>query len=287
MSKKKLIVLVSVSGGKDSQAALNFILKKCKRIPVIAYFADTGWEAEKTYEHIEYLEKTLNIKIHRVTSEKYDGFEDMCIKRKAFPSRVRRFCTEELKIIPSNNFIKKYQDMGYTVINVTGVRADESISQILTTPKIKNGVTWWITPKRSVENKWKFSFFYPCTKKIIKNKLGVLTYQPIVNWTAKQVLLYNLKCGTKNNPLYSEGFTRVGCYPCINANTLEIGLLDKDRVNKVNELEKKVQATTKNSRPVFFHKGGKLKDFSEIHEKYKFNGLDLDLGCINQFGICE
>lgn len=287
MSKRKIIVLVSVSGGKDSQAALNKILKKCKRIPVVPYFADTGWESPKTYEHIKYLENVLNIQIHRIKSDKYDGFEDMCIKRKAFPSRVRRFCTEELKIIPSNNFIKKYQSMGYIIINVTGVRKDESISQKLSKPKIKNGVNWWITPKRSAENKWKFSFFYPCTKKIIKDGLGVLTYQPIIDWTAEQTLLYNLECGTKNNPLYSEGFTRVGCYPCINANTLEIGLLDKDRVEKINQLEKKVQATTINSRPVFFHKGGKLKNFSEIHQKYKFNGLDLDLGCINQFGICE
>ena len=283
----KIIALVSVSGGKDSQATLSYILKKCKRIPVIAYFCDTGWEAPETYEHIKYLEKTLNIKIHKVGSTKYNGFEDMCIKRKGFPSRVRRFCTEELKIIPANNFIKKYQEQGYTVINVVGVRNDESKSQKLKEPKIINGVSWLFTPKRDVENKWKFSFFYPCSKKIIKAKQGVLIYQPILDWTEKQVLEYNIKCGTKNNPLYSKGYTRVGCYPCINANVTEIGLLDEARVNKIVELEKKVQATTTKTKPVFFHKGGKLTDFKTVYQKYKFNSLNLDLGCINQFGICE
>ena len=136
---RKFVVLVSVSGGKDSQAALNFILAKCKRVEVVPYFADTGWEAEKTYKHLDYLEKSLNIKIHRIKSKNYDGFEDLSIKR-GFPNRLKRFCTEELKIIPSNDFIKSYQDMGYTVINVTGVRADESESKILKEPKVKNGV---------------------------------------------------------------------------------------------------------------------------------------------------
>lgn len=284
----KLIVLVSVSGGKDSQSTLNFILRKCKRVPVVAYFADTGWEAPETYEHIKYLEKTLNIKIHIVKSKKYDGFEDMCIKR-GFPSRVRRFCTEELKIIPSQEFIKSYQDMGYTVINVTGVRADESESKKLKEPKIKNGVKWWITPKRSCENEWKFSYFYPYTKKIIKQKLGVLTYQPIIRWTAKEVLLYNLKCGTKNNPLYAKGYERVGCYPCIMCNVGEISKISRERADVVDALEKKVQKA-RGHFTVFYYKGaGELKGFKSLSEKYKYkhNGLDLDFGCINQFGICE
>lgn len=283
----KIIILVSVSGGKDSQAALNYILKKCKRLQVVAYFSDTGWEAPETYKHLEYLENTLKIKIHRIKSKKYDGFEDLC-KKRGFPNRLRRFCTEELKIIPANDFIKIYQEKGFTVINVTGVRREESKSQKLKEPKVKNGVKWLIKPKRSGENKLKFSFFYPCNKNIIKNKKGVLVYQPILDWTSREVLEYNLKCGTKNNPLYARGYTSVGCYPCVMCNVKEIEFIPRERASYITKLEEEVQSI-KSNNAVFYHKGGNLRGFEQYsnHYKYKNNPLDLDFGCINQFGICE
>ncbi|MCT7528774.1 phosphoadenosine phosphosulfate reductase family protein [Aliarcobacter cryaerophilus] len=283
----RIIILVSVSGGKDSQATANYILKKHKRIPVVLYFADTGWEAKETYKHLDYLEATWNKKIHRIKSKKYNGMEDLA-KKRGFPNRLKRFCTEELKIIPSNNFIKQYQEQGYTVINVVGVRNDESKSQKLKKPKIINGVNWLFTPKRDVENKWKFSFFYPCSKKIIKAKQGVLIYQPILNWTAKQVLEYNLKCGTRNNPLYSQGRTRVGCEPCVECGVREISDLAIETVLRITKLEQEV-SELKGKKCVFYHKGGELQDFNKLYTKYKYkhNALDLDFGCINQFGICE
>lgn len=283
----KKVYLISVSGGKDSQATWIYMLKEYSNNLIVPYFADTGWESEITYEHLKYLEKTLNSKIEVIGSSKYKSFENLCIKKKAFPSRVGRFCTEELKIKPSNEFIKSWQEKGYRVINVTGVRKDESKNIYLKEPKIKNGVKWWVTPRREAEHKWKFSFFYPCSKTIIRKGLGVIVYQPIIDWTAKEVLTYNIVNGTRNNPLYSKGLTRVGCYPCIMANKFEIGSLSNEAVIKVNDLEKKVQATTTNTRPVFFHKGGKLMDFKDIYAKYQYNALDFDLGCINQYGICE
>lgn len=88
----KTINLISLSGGKDSQAVLNYCLKHYKKETIIAYFCDTGWEAPETYKHLEYLEETLNIKIERVKSSKYKNFEDMCIKsEKAFHLELKDF----------------------------------------------------------------------------------------------------------------------------------------------------------------------------------------------------
>jgi len=285
--------LVSISGGKDSQDCLNYILSRYPKERIIPYFCDTGWESEETYEHIKYLEKTLDIKIHTIKSDKYDGFEDMCIKRKGFPSRIGRFCTEELKIFPAKKFIESYKKQGFNVVNVVGVRASESKSQKLKKPVIKNGVVWWITSKRDCENMYKSSFLgvLPKSKKkarsFYKKENAVTTFQPIVYWGEREVYEFNIKCRTKNNPLYAQGFTRVGCMPCINANTIELSLLKPSTIQRIDNLEKAVQATTTNTRPVFFHKGGELKSFKEYRKKYNYNSLNFDLGCINHLGICE
>lgn len=300
----KRVYLVSVSGGKDSQAAWIYALKNySKKGLVVPYFSDTGWEAEETYKHLEYLEKELNSKLTYISSDKYDGFEDMCIQKKGFPSRIGRFCIEELKIIPSIKFIREWQKKTDQLYNITGVRKDESISQNLTEPVVRNGVVIHKVFKRDIESKFKTSFLgalpkankrkdgsfsYPKkAKEYYKKENSITTIQPVVDWTAKDVLSYNNINGTKNNPLYAKGYTRVGCFPCINANKHEVGSLPRHIAERVSALEKKVQATTTNTRPVFFHKGGELKDFIYYYNKHQYNPLDLDLGCINQFGICE
>ena len=300
----KKVYLVSVSGGKDSQATWIYMLKNYSHKGlIIPYMSDTGWEAEETYEHLKYLEEVLNSKLTIISSDKYDGFEDMCIKRKGFPSRLRRFCTEELKIIPAEKFIRSFKKQGLKIVNVTGVRKNESQSQKLLEPIIRNGYKFWMVPKRDIEGKWKTSFLgtFP---KVTKRKDGslsipkkakqfyskensVTTLQPIVEWDTREVLEYNILNGTKNNPLYAKGLTRVGCYPCISANKHEVGSLPAHIVERVSKLERDVQATITKTRPVFFHKGGELKDFVHYFNKHQYNSLGLELGCINQLGICE
>lgn len=287
--KKKRVYLVSVSGGKDSQACWIYMLKNYSHKGLIVpYFCDTGWEKEETYNHLKYLEKELCSDLTIIKSKKYDGFEDMCIQKKIIPSRIKRFCTEELKIKPSNDFIKEWIEKGYDVVNVVGVRKDESKNQYLPKAKIKNGYPWKIVPRRQVESKWKFSFFYPCNKKVIKNGLGVNVFQPIVNWSAIEVLKYNISNGTKNNPLYSQGRSRVGCEPCISCTVGEIGLLTPETVLRVSNLEKNVSSSA--GRDIkYFHRGKGIQQegIEKLHKKYAYNTLDMDLGCINQYGICE
>lgn len=225
-------------------------------------------------------------------------------KRKGFPSRIKRFCTTELKIIPSSQFVKSFLDKGYKVRNFVGVRKDESKNKILEKAVIKNGVKWIVVPKRSCENRYKTTFLgllpnvkikqdgtISKTKKIIdfySKDNAVTTIQPIITWSEKDVYTYNLNCGTKNNPLYAKGSKRVGCYPCIMSNDTEIGLLSKDRVDRVVALEKAVRKANGKSNCVFmYQQKGKLQDFATIFKQKEFNPLGLDLECINHLGICE
>lgn len=276
----KKVYLVSVSGGKDSQAALIYMMKNYTGKNIVAYTCDTGWEHEKTYEHIEYLSQTLT-KIEVVRSEKYSGFEDMCIKRKGFPTRLGRFCTEELKITPSNNYILKWKNAGYRVINITGVRAEESSK--------RSGEGVWKTTFMGLMpkfRKYKGEFRAPSKnslKKFYSKHNTVIMYQPIVYWSANQVLDYNEDQGTINNPLYLQGFNRVGCIPCIMARVDEIGRLGPQHVTRVKELEDavaKVSSKPKNNKPKFFQdkaKDGDLKGIFYYFNKHNKNALRLDL----------
>ena len=285
----KKVFLVSYSGGKDSGMALKEIIRLYgDRYEIIPYFADTGWEHPNTYAFVDEFEKYIDIPILRIKSDKYDGFEDMCIQRRGFPNRVRRFCTEELKVLPSIKLIREYQSNGYKVINVVGVRQAES--------KSRSGEQKWKTTflgvlpkgrkdKKTGEKKW--------SKKSLEryyNKNNtVTTLQPIVEVSTQGVYDYHMRTGTPLNPLYRQGFTRVGCFPCIMCNKTEIGYLPRHAVEKACSLEKRVQEENPKTMPVFYHKDGgdDYKTFDEIKKKYDTNTLGFDLGCINHYGICE
>lgn len=89
-----------VSGGKDSQATAIWCLKN--DLKPMFLFCDTEWEDEVTYEFIKDFELKLGQEIIRLTSM---GFVDLAKKKKRFPSTKGKFCTEELKIKPTIDYI--------------------------------------------------------------------------------------------------------------------------------------------------------------------------------------
>ena len=49
--------------------------------------------------------------------------------------------------------------------------------------------------------------------------------RPIKEWSSQNVIDYILNAGQKPNPLYYQGFFRVGCFPCIMCRKSEIKLI--------------------------------------------------------------
>lgn len=274
----KKIYLVSISGGKDSQATLIYMLRHYKKEQIRAYFCDTGWEHRLTYEHIAYLSKKLDIKIDVVKSDKFDGFADMCIKKGVFPNRIMRFCTQELKVYPAAKYIKSFMDKGYKVVNVIGIRKQESKARA-------NAVKWRCDFLGNIPKSKKAS------EKYYKQSNSFTCFCPIVDWDVLEVYDYNTQNGTKNNPLYAKGFDRVGCFPCINARKNEISLLDNEAIQKVAELELAVNnsSANKGKNSFFFYKDKKPSSINKLRkdDKYRYNTLNLDLGCLNRYGKCE
>ena len=70
--------VVSVSGGKDSDATLLIALQRFPKDRVLPIFCDTGNEHEAVAEHLAYLEQRLGIK---VTTLRADFSAEIAAKR--------------------------------------------------------------------------------------------------------------------------------------------------------------------------------------------------------------
>jgi len=244
--------IVSLSGGKDSTACLLWALDNIDKDKVVPVYIDTKWEHHSVYEYLDYLEDKLDIQIERIESI---GMEALCEKEKCMPNQVKRFCTRELKAKPYlqwiyENFLKKDIDF----ISIVGIRREESKARadaeiIKLTEERFNG-----------------------------EKFLAKTLYPIVYWSTQRVFDYLKQHDIEPNPLYKKGWSRVGCYPCIFAKTSEIKLMEQEYKNRVKRLENKISS---------MH-GKKITFFEPNRNRHlKQRGLGLDLGCVNQYGICE
>jgi len=200
-------VVASISGGKDS-AALSLWLTE-QGIEHDRVFADTGWEHSATYE---YLRGPLTAKLGPIAEVKGrdGGMVPLIQRKKLFPSRLIRFCTEELKVMPLAEYVRQRQDQYGEVVNAVGIRAAESEA-------------------RAKLTEWEWSDAFDC-----------YVWRPLLAWTEQDVIDIHRRHGLAPNPLYLRGATRVGCWPCIFARKAEIKLvaeLSPERIDAIRELE--------------------------------------------------
>lgn len=199
-------LVASISGGKDS-AALSLWLTE-QGLEHDRVFMDTGWEHEETYA---YLRGELTRVIGPI--QEIRGpllMEDLIRKKGMFPSRVRRFCTEELKVKPMIAHLRGLMDAGHDLVNVVGIRAEESSS-------------------RAKMPEWEWQQGFDCE-----------VWRPLIRWTESEVIEIHHRHGLRPNPLYLMGASRVGCWPCIHARKAEIRLIaekDPHRITRLRVLE--------------------------------------------------
>src|SRR5262245_34436743 len=109
------LVVASLSGGKDS-AAMCLWLKE-NGVRFLPVFLETGWEAPETYEYLREVLPAYVGEIRWVEPEK--KMEELILHKSMFPSRVRRFCTESLKILPMKAFLSTLTE---EPVNTVGIR---------------------------------------------------------------------------------------------------------------------------------------------------------------------
>lgn len=201
------VFIVSVSGGKDSAALAAEMKRLADTLGIIVryVFADTGWEAPQTYEYLGTLERGLEITIDRVGLP--GGMRRRSDGGLNFPSRVRRWCTRELKVEPLKAYhARAAEELDRETVNVVGLRAEESEARA----KLKE-----------------FEF---------SEEWGGAVWRPLIRWSVADVLAAHHRAGIPVNPLYKLGFSRVGCL-CINASKEEIRLFAEHFPEWINEVE--------------------------------------------------
>lgn len=195
------------SGGKDSAALVIMLKNVLSQLTVV--HCRTGWELKETDDYIgafnyEYLDGHMVI----LQSEEYKSMPDLIFKKNYVPTVHQRFCTEELKIKPIQKYLKNF---GGEVHLYNGVRAQESLQR-------RNAV---MDTYDDVMKCW--------------------VHRPLLHWTDDMVFEFLRANGIMINPLYTRGFKRVGCGPCIMISLKELAVLVKshpDRIDAIRELEK-------------------------------------------------
>lgn len=291
-------VIVTYSGGKDSQATLIWAVRKYGAGRVTAVFCDTKWEHPLTIEHIHKSCEALGVELITLTSAKVDGFAGLCKQMRFFPTPIMRACTAALKVQPMVDWVISQED---NLLILQGIRAGESKSRAAMLPECSY-----------------FREYFEEGNKIGKyRKKAVLEWckthdasvlRPIFKWSGQEVIDYILSAGQEPNPLYRRGASRVGCFPCIMSKLGEIRAVaqDTEMRDRLLKLEEEVNKQCPVKYAGFFHKGmipdwacrtlgGGCPTAAEVLDYVTRNddvpslfGDDESLSCMSLYhGLCE
>jgi 3'-phosphoadenosine 5'-phosphosulfate sulfotransferase (PAPS reductase)/FAD synthetase len=224
--------VVGFSGGIDSQACAGWVLDHFPKADVILMNSDAGGnEHPLTEEFVRWYSESVHpvVMVSPVVAD-MDGRESAEIARrglnpgdpltfdllaslkKCWPSGTQQFCTTHLKLEPQRRWLREHLP-DVEIIRYSGVRRDES-------ERRKN------TPERSWDD------YFDCE-----------LVCPLVTWTKPQCFDFCKARGERINPLYTMGFNRVGCAPCVNSSKADIrewAARSPEMIDKVREWERRV-----------------------------------------------
>ncbi len=193
-------VSVSYSGGKDSLAVLHLVSECMDDYELL--FADTGIEFPETVQNVREVAELYGKPLRSISSG--NAFWDSIVNFGP-PSVESRWCCKVCKLGPITQIIDDSYDDG--CLTFIGQRKYESGT------RAKSESVW--------KNPW------------VGNQVAAA---PIQNWTAMHVWLYIFKNRLPFNPLYEQGFDRIGCWLCPSCS-----LADLYRLKETHpDLEKKL-----------------------------------------------
>lgn len=252
---------VPISGGKDSQSCLKKALEVFHKDEILGVFCDTQYEHPLTYKHIERMKEMYGVTIVHLND---GGVYERIEKYKRFPSDIARFCTDQLKIRVAKMFYNNLslaQESGFEVWY--GMRLGESFQR-----------------SERYKDKTPHELYAPHTIMINKypkylEKQGVMFKLPILDWEEEDVFEY---LNGEENELYSLGFERVGCFPCLAAgDKYKEKAFALDDVGKQRRIDV-IQLGHEIGKNVFTTKGGRLRNPDADID----NVLDIDYNPNNE-----
>lgn len=224
---------LGVSGGKDSTAALLWLRFESgwpiNRIKLS--FSETDNEDALTYAYLAMLSEVTGLDIEYVYPD-CGGFWDLAKKKKRFPSRKARFCTQQLKVIPAMKHMEQLKKSGRVLI-LSGITEREgrahndrgnlnqfSHDDTYGCDKYLPIYDWslddiWSIHKRYIPLDYVLALIGDDKElSTLRSPAGAVLADDLAELVRKS----EIPC----NPLYHMGARRVGCFPCINSAKLEV-----------------------------------------------------------------
>ena len=178
-------IIIPWSAGKDSTAALLLAVKAYGVKKITAIYVDTGVDFPCNLKYVETVSRKLGVRL-----EVAEAHVDSALEEKGLPTNENRWCTR-MKIEALYRKIRE-ASRGRTLI-VVGDRDAES----------------------ELRSKRPF----------VRTHEEFTQVAPLKLWSGSHVQLYLLKNNIPLNPLYLEGFYRLGCFICPALRSWEIMIL--------------------------------------------------------------
>ena len=183
-------MIVSFSGGKDSTATADVVVKALGNPYITHLFGNTTLEFPMTSEYAERYRKSHPMAEFRIAQNTDQNFYEVC-KEIGPPARMMRWCCSMFKTGPITRVLnRKFGDK--QILTFYGIRKNESVSRS------------------------KYSRVTENTETVKIQKQTVAS--PIFDWKDLDVWLYLLSEKVDFNDAYRLGYDRVGCWCCPNNN---------------------------------------------------------------------
>lgn len=183
-------MIVSFSGGKDSTATADIVVKALSNPYITHLFGNTTLEFPSTTEYAERYRKAHPLAEFRVAQNTDQNFYEVC-KEIGPPARMMRWCCSMFKTGPITRVLNR-KFGSKQILTFYGIRSNESVSRS------------------------KYSRVTENTESVKIQKQTVAS--PIFFWKDLDVWLYLLTEKVDFNDAYRLGYDRVGCWLCPNGN---------------------------------------------------------------------
>lgn len=183
-------IIVSFSGGKDSSATADVVVKALSNPSVTHIFGNTTLEFPKTLEYVTRFRENHPLAEFRVAQNREQDFYAVC-EEIGPPARMMRWCCSMFKTGPITRLLNRKFGTEQ-VLTFYGIRKNESASRA------------------------KYSRVTERTENVKIQKQTVAS--PIFEWADIDVWLYLLAENVDFNDAYRLGYDRVGCWCCPNNN---------------------------------------------------------------------
>lgn len=223
------------SGGKDSD-----VIKILASLSGVKFTAHHNLTTVDFPETVNYIKSQKDVEIHYPAMSMWRLIEH----KKIPPTRVMRYCCSELK-----------EKGGHGKLKITGVRWAESSNRLHNSDLIKvigkprtvekTAIEYGVNYKRNKSGGILLNHDNDENRRLVEHcyRTTSTMVNPIVDWSDNDVYEFLKYYGCSMNPLYSCGFSRVGCIGCPmagNARYTEFRLYPKYRENYVRAFNRMI-----------------------------------------------